>query len=69
MGGGERPLRLQDPVELEIAGIGNLFGLIHRACILTRGSVAAIAGTIPRPGRVDPVVTGTARRSPRPPRP
>ena len=41
VGGGERPLRLQDPVELEIAGIGYLFGLIHRACILTRGSVAS----------------------------
>jgi len=51
MGAGKRLLRLQYPAELKIAGIGDLFGLIHCACILTRGSVAEIPGTIPRPGR------------------
>jgi hypothetical protein len=32
MGGGERLLRLQNPVELEIAGIGYFLALTHRGC-------------------------------------
>jgi hypothetical protein len=32
VGGGKRLLRLQDPVELEIAGIGYFLALTHRGC-------------------------------------
>jgi hypothetical protein len=36
MGGRKRQLRLQNLVELEIAGIGYFFGLTHRVRILRR---------------------------------